>query len=191
MRTNGRARIGSLALSTLAAASACGGGSSAAAESAVAKDAAASAAKPGQRTGVDRSACDLLTVAEVSAAVGTAVTAKETNRETGRSDCQWDGADGIVRFQLVGYWTGGKEGWKILAESRGMAKDIIKQQERANLDSIVEVGPVVGVGDKAVFSPLLPSLVLKDDVLLEFTTSLLPKPALQFRPLAMRALSRL
>jgi hypothetical protein len=179
-----------LALCSLIVANACGGSADGSADSALAKG-DATAAKSGQRTGADRNACDLLTVAEVAAAVGSAVTAKETHRESGRSDCQWDGPDGIVRFQLVGYWTGGKEGWKILGESRAMAKDIIKKQENANLDSIVQVGPVAGLGDKALFSPLLSSLVLKDDVLLEFTTSLLPKPALQFRPIAMKALSRL
>jgi hypothetical protein len=151
----------------------------------------ATAAAPGQRSGADRNACDLLTVAEVSAVVGGPVTARETNRETGRSDCQWDGADGVIRFKLVGYWTGGKESWDVLAGSRGMAKDIIQKQEGVGLDSIVKTGPVSGLGDKAVFSPLLESLVLKDNVLLEFTTSLLPKPEAQFRPLAMKALSRL
>ena len=149
------------------------------------------AAASGQRTGADRNACDLLTIAEVSAAVGDPVTAKEIHRETGRSDCQWDGADGMIRFKLVGYWTGGKEGWDILAGARGMAKDIIQKDEGVSLDSIVKAGPVPGLGDKAMFSPLLESLVLKDNVLLEFTTSMLPKPEAQFKPLAMKALSRL
>jgi hypothetical protein len=190
MRQARHTRVTAFALCSLIAANACGGSANGTADSALAKSAATDA-KSGQRTGTDRNACDLLTVAEVAAAVGSAVTAKETHREPGRSDCQWDGPDGIVRFQLVGYWIGGKEGWKILGESRAMAKDIIKKQEGANLDSIVQVGPVPGLGDKAVFSPLLTSLVLKDDVLLEFTTSMLPKPALQFRPIAMKALSRL
>jgi len=149
------------------------------------------AAASGQRTGADRNACDLLTIAEVSAAVGDPVTAKEIHRETGRSDCQWDGADGMIRFKLVGYWTGGKEGWDILAGARGMAKDIIQKDEGVSLDSIVKTGPVPGLGDKAMFSPLFESLVLKDNVLLEFTTSMLPKPEAQFKPLAMKALSRL
>jgi hypothetical protein len=72
-----------------------------------------------------------------------------------------------------------------------MAKDIVQKEEGVGLDSIVKAGPVAGLGDKAMFSPLLESLVLKDNVLLEFTTSLLPKPEAQFRPLATKALSRL
>ena len=190
MRRARHARLAAIALCSLIAANACGGNADGTADNSLVKS-DAPGAKSGQRTGADRNACDLLTEAEVGAAVGSVVTAKEIHRETGRSDCQWDGADGVIRFSLVGYWTGGQEGWKILAASRAMAKDIIKKEENANMDSIVQIGPVAGLGDKAVFSPLLPSLVLKDDVLLEFTTSMLPKPELQFRPLAMKALSRL
>lgn len=148
-------------------------------------------ASSGKRTGADRNACDLLTVEEVSAAVGDAVVARETNREAGRSDCQWDGKDGVIRMGLVGYWTGGKEGWDIMAQSRGAAKDVIQKQEGVALDSVVKSGPVAGLGDKAFFSDLLPSLVLKDNVLLEFTMPLVKNPAAQFRPLAIKALSRL
>jgi hypothetical protein len=146
----------------------------------------------GARTGADRNACELLTEAEVSAVAGVPVKAKETHRETGRSDCEWVGADSLMRLGLVGYWTGGKEGWEILAVSRGAAKEIIQQTEGVALDSVVKAGPVTGLGDKAFFSPLLPSLVLKDDVLLEFTvTMLVDKPEVHFRPLATKALSRL
>lgn len=148
-------------------------------------------AASGQRTGADRNACDLLTAQEVSAAVGVPVTAKEIHRETGRSDCEWDAADGLIRFKLVGYWTGGKEGWDILAGARGKAVAILKSAEGVGLDSAVKTGPVPGLGDKAMFSPLLESLVLKGDVLLEMTTSMLLKPEVQFRPLATKALSRL
>ena len=144
-----------------------------------------------KRTGIDRNACDLLTLAEVAAAVGSPVTAKETNHEPGRSDCMWSSADSLIGMQLVAYWTGGKEGWEILGVSHGMAKDIIQQAEGVALDSIVKSGPVAGLGDKAFFSPLLPSLVLKDNVLLEFTLSPLDNPAAHFRPLATKALSRL
>ena len=141
--------------------------------------------------GSDRSACDLLTEAEVSAAVGKPVKARETNHETGRSDCAWFGADSVIAMALVAYWTGGKEGWDIMAQSRGMAKDVIQKEEGVNMDSVVKVGPVSGLGDKALFSDLLPSLVLKDNVLLEFTISPLRNPAAHFRPLATKALSRL
>lgn len=145
----------------------------------------------GARAGADRNACDLLTEAEVSAAAGVPVTARETNREQGRSDCGWFDARNIIHMGLVGYWTGGPQGWDIMAASRGMAKDIIQQTEGVALDSVVQAGPVTGLGDKAFFSPLLPSLVLEGDVLLEFTLAPLDKPEAHFRSLAAKALARL
>jgi hypothetical protein len=165
----------------------------------------AQAATPSkERTGADRNACDLLTLAEVAALAGAPVTAKEmssangppepateSNRVHGRSDCHWVGADGMPRLIVVGYWTGGKQGWQILTASRSMARGMIQKQEGVALDSVVQSGPVAGLGDKAFFSPLLESLVLKDDILLEITTSLLPKPEAQFRPLVTKMLSRL
>lgn len=169
----------------------CGGGG----EQDGSVDSAAATGRPNaasaSRTGDDRNACDLLTVAEVSAAVGVPVTASETNHEQGRSDCFWSSADSMSGMGLVAYWTGGQEGWEILGASRSMAKDIIQQNEGVVLDSIVKAGPVAGLGDKAFFSPLLPSLVLKGNVLLEFTLSPLDNPAAFFRPLATKALSRL
>jgi hypothetical protein len=148
-------------------------------------------ASSGRRTGADRNACDLLTIEEVSAAAGEPVTAKEIHREEGRSDCQWEAKDGLMRMALVGYWTGGKEGWDILAGSFGAAKGILQKEEGVAVDSIVKSGPVVGLGDKAFFSDLFPSLVLKDNVLLEFTMPLIPNLEAKFRPLATKALSRL
>jgi hypothetical protein len=53
----------------------------------------------------------------------------------------------------------------------------------------VKSGPVAGLGDKAIFSDILPAMVLKDNVLLEFTMSTLPNATAKFRPLATKALS--
>jgi hypothetical protein len=98
---------------------------------------AAQAATSKARTGADRNACDLLTLEEVSSAVGVTVTAEEmssangppepateANRVRGRSDCHWVDSDRLPRLIVVGYWTGGKEGWQILAGSRVMLKGI-------------------------------------------------------------------
>lgn len=60
-----------------------------------------------------------------------------------------------------------------------------------SLDSVVKAGPVSGLGDKAFFSPILGSLVLKDDILLEITMPLVRDPEAQFRPLVTKMLSRL
>jgi len=180
-----------IAFSSLGAACQSSGDDAASSGAGTDSGAAAGTASTGGRTGADRNACDLLTIEEVSAAAGEPVTAKEVHREPGRSDCQWEGKDGLLRMALVGYWTGGKEGWDILAGSLGAAKNILQKEEGVAVDSIVKSGPVVGLGDKASFSEVFPSLVLKDNVLLEFTMPLIPNLEAKFRPLATKALSRL
>ena len=179
-----------LAIASVACASNSEGSNDEKASTGTVAAAARSSAASG-RGSIDRNACELLTLAEVGAAVGSPVTATETNHEPGRSDCYWTTADSMAGMGLVAYWTGGKEGWQILAASRGMAKDIVQQQEGVALDSIVKAGPVEGIGDRALFSPLLPSLVLQGNVLLELTLSPLPDPAAHFRRLATKAVSRL
>jgi hypothetical protein len=187
----GRAVVTASVIALGIAAAACAKSDEGSARTAGDSTPAAASAGSARKSGADRNACDLLTEAEVSAAAGVPVKARETNHETGRSDCGWFGADNIIAMQLVAYWTGGREGWEIMAASRGMAKDLIQKNEGADMDSVVKNGPVSGLGDKAFFSDLLPSLVLKDNVLLEFTLSPLPTPAVAFRPLATKALSRL
>src|SRR5688500_17705687 len=85
-----------------------GGGEEASTSGAVSSGAVAAAS--GDRKGADRNACDLITEAEVSAAAGVPVKARETNRESGRSDCGWFDSGDIFHMGLVGYWTGGPEG---------------------------------------------------------------------------------
>lgn len=157
-----------------------------------------------RRTGADRNACDLLTIEEATAAAGVPVTATEmsyangpaevataTNRVKGTSACWWEDTDGQARLAVTAYWTDGKRWWDINGAARGMARGIVRKQEGVTLDSVVKAGFVSGLGDKAFFSPLLQSLVLKGDVLLEITMSVLPKPEAQFRPLVTKMLSRL
>ena len=127
----------------------------------------------------------------MSNASGALEVATDASREPGRSACWWKGREGNPRFALTAYWIGGRQGWEINGASRRMAKGMVEKQEAVVFDSVVKTGFVPGLGDKAFFSPLLESLVLKDDVLLEITTSLLPKPEAQFRPLVTKMLSRL
>jgi hypothetical protein len=73
------------------------------------------------------------------------------------------------------YWTGGKQGW----ETWRIRSDSINQ------------GLIAGLGDGAYFSELLPSLLLKNDTLVEMEMSMVPDPKRKFRGLAMALLSRL
>ena len=91
-----------------------------------------------------------------------------------RSVCIWEDSAGPV-FKMTVYWTGGKQGW----ETWRIRSDSINQ------------GLIAGIGDGAYFSELLPSLLLKNDTLVEMEMSLVPNPTRKFRGLAMALLSRL
>jgi hypothetical protein len=78
-----------------------------------------------------------------------------------------------------------KAGDKMLAGSEGVGIDSLAKA------GVVKAGPVQGLGDAAYFSDLLPSLVLKGDVLLELNMALLKKPESKFRPLVEKLLARI
>ena len=67
----------------------------------------------------------------------------------------------------------------------------MEKQEGVALDSIVKQGPVPGLGDGAYFSPLLPSLLLKGDTLVEIMMPTVKDPEAKFRPLANKLLGRM
>jgi hypothetical protein len=78
-----------------------------------------------------------------------------------------------------------KAGDKMLASSEGVGIDSLAKA------GVVKAGPVQGLGDAAYFSDVLPSLVLKGDVLLELNMALLKDPERKFRPLAEKLLGRI
>jgi hypothetical protein len=88
-------------------------------------------------------------------------------------------------------WTGGRETWETWAAAKGMAEDLMRKSEGVSVDSIVAPGPVQGLGDAAIYSELVPALVLKGDMLLEMNVFYLPNAKSQFRGLAELMLGRL
>jgi hypothetical protein len=139
-----------------------------------------------------RSACDLLTAAEIEGIAGQAIEVRPGSAGPTESNCEyWGSTDQVPFLQLTVYWVGGREQWQIEASAYAQAGEIFRQQEGVELDSIVKPGPVRGLGDAAVFQDLLPSLVLKGDTLLEMMLFYLPDAERNFRPLAEKALSRL
>jgi len=56
---------------------------------------------------------------------------------------------------------------------------------------VVKQGPVAGIGDAAFFSDLLPSLVLKGDVLFEMNLFFVPNAETKFAGLAQRLLAKI
>jgi hypothetical protein len=139
----------------------------------------------------DGNACHLLTQQEVHAIVEEPIDMAVVDElEPAYSVCHWE-SKGLAVFKLLVYWRGGKQQWEIEKVARGMADQIFRKDEGVVLDSIVKQGYVTGIGDAAYFSEILPSLILKGDVLVEITNPLAPKPAAKFRAMATTLLSRL
>jgi len=136
-------------------------------------------------------ACRMLTSPEINALTETDVLMAEVvEAAPARSICQWEDSAGLV-FKLTVYWSGGKQGWETWRAAQGMGGAILSKAEGVRTDSIIEPGVVPGLGDAAYFSKLLPSLLLKDDTLVEMELSLVPHPEKKFRKLATTLLSRM
>jgi hypothetical protein len=144
------------------------------------------------RSGKDAyNACRLLTSPEINALTEKKVIMAEVvEAARERSICQWEDAAGLA-FKLTVYWVGGKQGWETWRAAQGMGGAVLSKSEGVHPDSVIQQGVVPGVGDAAYFSELLPSLLLKGDVLAEMELSLIPHPAKKFRKLATTLLPRM
>ena len=140
--------------------------------------------------------CRLLKPDEVKALLGpTIVLANVIEDGPERSICQYEDDDSPV-FVLTVYWKGGKNQWNASTAALKAGDKMLAGSEGVGIDSlakagVVKAGPVQGLGDAAYFSDLLPSLVLKGDVLLELNMALLKDPESKFRPLAEKLLAQI
>ena len=140
--------------------------------------------------------CRLLKPDEVKALLGpTIVLANVIEDGPVRSICQYEDDDSPV-FILTVYWKGGKNQWNASTAALKAGDRVLAGSEGVGIDSlakagVAKAGPVKGLGDAAFFSDLLPSLVLKGDVLLELNMALMKNPARTFRPLAEKLLARI
>jgi len=152
-------------------------------------EAAASAGAEAQ--GQNRNACRLLTPEEIKALEPSIALANVVAEEPTYSECSWEDKDGIALLGLKVYWSGGRQNWETWRMAQGMGQRIMEKEEGVGLDSIVKQGLVPGLGDGAYFSPLLPSLLLKGDVLVEIMMPTVKNPEAKFRPLATSLLGRI
>lgn len=152
----------------------------------------AAARKAPAKAAADRNACHLLTHDEVSEIAGRKVVmADQVEAGDTFSTCDWEDEAGVSAFSLTVYWSGGKEQWETWRLAQGLGDAALKSAEGASGNDVVKQGLVPGIGDAAYFSPLLPSLVLKGDVLFEIKFSLAPKADAKFAPLAAKLLGKL
>jgi hypothetical protein len=92
--------------------------------------------------------------------------------------------------------SGGKNQWNASTAALNAGDKMLAGSEGVGVDSlakagVVKAGPAQGLGDAAYFSDLLPSLVLKGDVLLELNMALVKDPERTFRPLVEKLLARI
>jgi hypothetical protein len=144
----------------------------------------------------ERHVCRLLKPDEVKALLGPSIVLANVIEEgPERSVCQYEDAHSPV-FILTVYWKGGKNQWNASQAALKAGDKMLAGSEGVGIDSlakagVVKAGPVAGLGDAAYFSDLLPSLVLKGDVLLELNMALMKDPARTFRPLVEKLLARI
>lgn len=143
----------------------------------------------------EQDACALIPAAEIAEIVGEEVVAESADDgDPTSSACNYEppGSDfGFVYLTVT--WTGGAQEWGFWQAAIGLTDDIWQDTEGVSLDDINvdEAGAVPGLGDRAYYGGILPSLVLSGDVLMEFALPLLPDPEVHFPTLAQSALSRL
>ena len=139
-----------------------------------------------------RSACDLLMREDIEAIAGEPIDVRSIATGRTESKCEyWGTLQQVPYLGLTAYWTGGQEQWDIQASGYAAAAELFRAAEGVELDSIVQPGPVPGLGDAAIYADLVPSVVLEGDVLLELFVFYLPDSRRHFRPLVEKALSRL
>jgi Protein of unknown function (DUF3558) len=151
-------------------------------------------ARPQAPAETARDACTLLTVEDVAAAYGSAVASKSASEGSGYSSCEFTDPAQSNMFVagIEVYWGGGREQWKILQLGTAAGTRVLEHQEKdVDVKSILNVGAVPGLGDQAVFSPLMGGNVLVGDRLVNFKFGLMPEPDKNFRPLAEKVVARL
>jgi hypothetical protein len=135
-------------------------------------------------------ACELITTDEIKALAPAVVLRNRMVDEPTYTECQWEGKDEVL-ISLKVYTEGGRERWDTWRRAQGMGEKMLKQAEGVSMDSVLQQGLVSGIGDGAYFSPILPSLILKGDVLLELTLPGVERPETKFRRLATAIVGRI
>lgn len=182
--------LGTIVLASLFALGACGGGEPGA-------DAAETGEEPqaaADEAAAVRSACEVLTGEDVSAILGQTLDARPDPDDPdgpSHSSCGYYPGEGYGVMYLTVYWRGGQQQWEAWQSATSWAGQAWEQAEKVDLDSITGASLVSGLGDRAFFGGILPSLVLKGDVLLEFKLALVTDEEKNFPRLAQAALARL
>jgi hypothetical protein len=139
-----------------------------------------------------RNACALFDREDIEAIAGQPLTMLHDIQEQDRSACELSDKDGTTLVTVTVHWKGGKELARISAAGMSMAKQLLNDED-VDIEEITGSGKVRGLADKAYYSDIMPSWVLKGDVMIEIISPLFPGEQTKkvFLAVARKALARL
>jgi hypothetical protein len=111
-------------------------------------------------------ACALIDREDIEAIAGQPLTMLHDILEEDLSACELSDKDGNVLVTITVHWKGGQE----LARAQKAALSMAKQQlndEDVDIEELTGSGKVRGLADKAYYSDIMPSWLLKGDVMIE------------------------
>lgn len=183
-----RHRIATTLVVAIAFAAGCG--RSAPADSSSEK--AAPAGKP-PGSSATRNACELIDRAQIEAIAGRKLEMLNDIQEEDLTVCELREPGGSMALVTVTvHWTGGKELARVNQAAMSMARQMLNDDD-VNIEEITGSNKVRGLADKAYYSDLMPSWVLKSDVLIEVISPLFAHEQTKavFVSVSKSALSRL
>ena len=140
-----------------------------------------------------RNACALVNRGEIEQIAGATLTMLHNIEDADQTTCELsaEGAEQVLVYVKV-YWTGGKEKAGVEQAAMGLAKKLLNTPD-VDIAELTGSGNVKGLADQAFYSDVMPSWVLKGDVLVEVIPPVWPhdKTSRTFVSVAKSALPKL
>lgn len=167
MNTQIAVRFTALTIGLTLAMGGCGGNSSSRDAGTSAGAGTATAATPGSET-ARRNACDFVNRAEVEAIIGKAVTLLHDIQSDTETACELsDAANSKVTLVVVTVvWTGGKAEADAEKAAVAMGRSLMNEKD-VDIEALTGSGAAAGLADAAYYSDVMPSWLLKGDVLIK------------------------
>jgi len=139
-----------------------------------------------------QNACALIDREDIEAIAEQPLTMLHDIQEEDLSACELSDKDGNVLVTITVHWKGGQELARIQQAAMSMAKQALNDED-VDIEELTGSGKVRGLADKAYYSDIMPSWVLKGDVMIEVSSPLYnaEKTKKVFMAVAKKALSRL
>ncbi len=141
-----------------------------------------------------QNACALVAREELEAIAKEKLDMLHNIEEEGKTVCELkSAASRMTLIYMTVYWRQGKELGRVNQAATGMAKQMFKNGENADIEALTGSERVRGLADKAYYSDLMPSWFVKGDVMVEVVSPTFghDKTKAVFLSVAKSALSRL